>query len=403
MQETSHMAMVDEMKRPIPIMLGIVAIVGWIYAFVLMGERTDLRTDLADQTQAVGTVEDLQREATALTSETDALTAQRDDISAEITTQRSRMSNLKIEVAAAQSHLDQITSEQSTIEDQITPMREEIAGFDTARAEAETNLTAATQELADVGSRLTEARASQAQLQEQLSVLTDDTSRLAQEASDAEVRVQKAREAEAASQTAVATAIEQLEGLTAERDSVSKALEDMTQRRDQLMADTMAAEEQQQSVQAIITQLSDDLATRSQILADIERRITDLQDQNAQENQDTQVQDTQEQEPSDQDVEVQSNEQAATTLAPGSYSSGAISMILAEDGQFTLSHAKREEEVAGRYEASEGQLTLIDAKGDVGTTIFPMTCGVQRAEAGFALAQVGEQVCPLAGLMWQTQ
>jgi chromosome segregation ATPase len=397
------MGMVDEVKRPITIMLGIVAIVGWIYVIVLLSERTDLRTDLVEQTQTVGTVEDLQREATALTSEKDALMAQRDEISAEITTQQSSMSNLESEVAAAQSSLDQITSEQSAIEDQLTPMHEEIAGFETARAEAENNVTVATQELADVGNRLTEARDSQAQLQEQLSVLTDDTSRLAQEASDAEARVQQAREAEAASQTAVATATEQLEGLTAERDTVSKALEDMTQRRDQLMADTMAAEEQQQSVQAIITQLSDDLATRSQLLADVEQRITDLQDQSALDNQDTQVQDTQEQEPSDQDVEVQPNEQAATTLEPGSYSSGAISMILAEDGQFILSHAEREEEVAGRYEASEGQLTLIDAKGDVGTTIFPMTCGVQRAEAGFALAQVGEQVCPLAGLMWQTQ
>jgi TolA-binding protein len=177
----------------------------------------------------------------------------------------------------------------------------------------------------------------------------------------------------------------------------------MTQRRDQLAADTLAAEEQQQSVQAIITQLSDDLATRSQHLSDIEQRIADLQDQSEQDDQQTQVQDTQDQESSDQDAEAQPNEQAATTLAPGSYSSGAISMILAEDGGFTLSHAERDEEVAGLYEASEGQLTLSDAKGDVGTTIFPMTCGVQRAEAGFTIAQVGEQVCPLAGLTWQTQ
>jgi chromosome segregation ATPase len=398
MQETSHMAVIDEMKRPVPIMLGIVAIVGWIYAFVIMGERTDLRTNLADQTQAVGTVDDLQGEAAALSSETDALTAQRNEISAEITTQQSSMSNLESEVAAAQSSLDQITSEQSAIEDQITPMREEIAGFETARAEAESNLTAATQELADVGNRLTEARASQAQLQEQLSVLTDDTSRLAQEASNAEARVQEAREAEAASQTAVATATEQLEGLTAERDTVSKALENMTQRRDQLMADTMAAEEQQQSVQAIITQLSDDLATRSQHLANIEQRITDLQDQNAQDDQGAQVQGS-----SNQDDEDQPTEQAETTLAPGSYFSGAISMILTEDGRFTLSHEGRGEEVVGRYEVSEGHLKLTDAKGDAGTTIFPMTCGVDRAAAGFALVQVGDQVCPLAGLTWQAQ
>ena len=92
------MAMVDEVKRPVPIMLGIVAIVGWIYAFVLMGERTDLRTNLADQNQAVGTLEVLQREATALTSETNSLMAQRDEISAEITTQQSSMSNLESEV-----------------------------------------------------------------------------------------------------------------------------------------------------------------------------------------------------------------------------------------------------------------------------------------------------------------
>ena len=156
-------------------------------------------------------------------------------------------------------------------------------------------------------------------------------------------------------------------------------------------------------MQAIITQLSDDLATRSQQLADIEQRITDLQDQSVQDDQETQVQDAQVQESFNQDAEVQSNEQAETTLAPGSYSSGAISMILAEDGQFTLSHEGRGEEVAGRYEVSEGQLMLTDATGDIGTTVFPMTCGVDRAEASFALVQVGDQECPLAGLTWQTQ
>jgi hypothetical protein len=30
-----------------------------------------------------------------------------------------------------------------------------------------------------------------------------------------------------------------------------------------------------------------------------------------------------------------------------------------------------------------------------------MICGVQRAETGFAIAQAGDEVCPLAGLELQ--
>lgn len=396
------MAMVDEVKRPIPIILGIFAVVGWIFALVLLGERTNLRIALTDQTEAVGTIEKLQGEANEVSSEVEALVELRDEINAEITTQQSNLSSLQDDVATAQSSLDQAKSEQSAIEDQIAPMREEIAGFDAARAEAEKNMTDATQALAEVGDRLTEARETQAALQQQLSLLTDDTSRLAQEASDTEARVQEARDAEAASQAAVATATEQLDRITAERDTVSKALEDLTQRRDHLAADNTVAEEQRQSVQAIVTQLSDVLASRSQHLSDIEQRIADLQDPGTFE-QGSQDSPMQEQEISDHGAQARSEEQAAMTLEPGYYTGRAIEMMLAEDGRFTLSNADRGEEVTGRYEVSGGQLTLSDAEGDVGTTTFPMTCGIQRAETGFAFAQVGEQICPLAGLELETQ
>ncbi len=408
------MSLVDEVKRPLPVILGIIAVVGWVFALFLIGERATLRTDLADQNEAVGTVRELQSEATTLTSQTEALDTQRDEINAEITTQQSNLSTLQDEVATTQISLDKIRSEQSAIEDQLAPMREEITGFETARTKAQNNATEATQELADMGDRLTEARATQAELQQQLSVLTDDTSRLAQEASDAEARVQEARDAEAASQAAVAAATEELGRITTERDAVSKELDDMIQRRDQLAADNTAAEEQRQSVQAIVTQLSEDLASRSQQLAETEQRISELQKQGVQA-QGQQTQDQQDQATRDQDTQgqeqkvpdpapqTQSEDQVVAALEPGSYSGGAISMILANDGRFTLTNADRGKEVTGRYETTDGEITLSDAVGDVGTTIFPVTCGVQRAETGFAIAQVGDEICPLAGLELRAQ
>ncbi len=111
----------------------------------------------------------------------------------------------------------------------------------------------------------------------------------------------------------------------------------------------------------------------------------------------------QEQDTSDETTQTMPDNQAPAMLEPGSYSDGAFSMVLKDDGRFTLTNADGGNEAIGRYEATDGQITLSDAEGDVGTTVFPMTCGVQRAETGFSIEQINDAVCPLAGLELQAQ
>jgi uncharacterized phage infection (PIP) family protein YhgE len=264
-------------------------------------------------------------------------------------------------------------------EQQVAPLREIIAGFDIARADAEQRLSVRTQELADVGERLTEARASEAALQQQLSVLTEETARLAAGSSEAEARVQEARDAEASLQTALTSATTELDRITAERDALVAELQEMTQRRDFLAADNAASTEQRDSIQAVVTLLSDDLAARSEQLAKVERRITDLQ--------------------------MRKSENATTDLPlqPGLYTVGPLEVTRGDDGRFVLLNDARGQKVTGGYTATEGLLTLTEAEGDTGTTPFPMTCALRQSGDGLVLEQSAEELCALVGLTIEVQ
>jgi len=361
-------------KGPVPILLAIAAVIGWGFVLYLASQQSDLKAELAQQNQAVGTLQLLRDEVTTLTSETDRLSGERDAAGAGLAEQQDQLTSLQQQIATVDAEFQQKQSDLASIEQQAAPLREEIAGFDTARAEAEKRLSDSSQELADVGERLTEARSGEADLQQQLAVLTDEAARLTNESSAAEARVQEARVAEASLQARLTSASTELGRIPAERDSLSKELQDMTTRRDLLTADNAAATEQRDSVQTVVTQLTEDLAARSQQLADIERRMGDLQ--------------ARETPPVSTDV----------TLAPGVYTVGPLALTLGDDGRFVLRNDIRDEEITGTYTVIEARLVLTDAVGDIGTTPFPMTCALRRSGDDLVLDQAGDDLCALSGL-----
>jgi len=366
-------------KGPVPILLAIAAVIGWGFSLYLFSTLSNLETELAQQNQAVGTLQSLRGEVTTLTSETDLLTGERDTAAAGLSEQQQQLTQLQDQISVAETELAQKRSAMTAIEQQVAPLREEIADFDTARSEAEQRLSDSTEELADVGERLTEARASEAVLQQQLSVLTDETARLTAESSDAETRVQEARDAEASLQSALTSSTSEFERITAERDVLSQEVQDLTRRGDLLAADNAAATEQRSSVQAVVTQLSEDLAERSGLLVEVEQRIADLQ--------------------------AQKLPAAApdVTLEPGAYTAGPLTMTLSDDGRFVLRNEARGEEVTGSYAVNAGRLTLTEAEGDVGTTPFPMTCALRQLGGRLVLERAGEGLCALAGLTVEAQ
>ena len=169
----------------------------------------------------------------------------------------------------------------------------------------------------------------------------------------------------------------------------------MAERRDTLAAETAAATEQRQSVQAAVTQLTEDLAARSQQLAQIERRMSEqLQSQEAS---------AAAPEGTEPAAQEGAEPAAEAELAPGTYSAGAVVVTLGEDGRFVLRNDASGQEVTGSYATEAGRLTLSEAKGDVGRTRFPMTCSVKQSDGGLMLEETGDEPCALTGLTLEPQ
>ena len=361
-------------RGPVTISLAVLAVIGWGFALYVFSEKSKLQTQLTQHTQTSGTLQSLRAEVETLTSDKGRLTEEGEAAGASLSESQEQLALVQQQIASAQDERDHTQSDLDEIEEQLAPLRRELESFDSARAEAEQRLSASTQELASVGERLTGARANEADLQQQLSVLTDEAAQLTVESAEAESRVQEARDAEASLQASLTAATAEFERMTAEQSTMTKEILEMTQHRDLLAADNAAAAEQRQSVQTVVTQLTQDLAARSQQLAEVEQRINDLQLQNA------------------------SPVTSEVTLKPGTYTAGSLKMTFEDDGQFILRNDTRGEEVTGRYSVNDALLTLVEAQGDIGTNSFPMMCALRQSDEGLVLERSGDGVCPLAGL-----
>lgn len=367
-------------RGPLAISLAVLAVIGWGFALYLFSEKSKLEKELTQHTQTSGALQTLRAELETLTSDKGRLTEEGDAAGAALSESQQQLAQVQQQIASEQEEREQAQSDLAEIEEQLAPLREELEGFEAVRSEAEQRLSVGTQELASVGERLTEARAIEADLQQQLSVLTDEAARLTAESAEAETRVQEARDAEASLQASLTAATAEFESMTAEQSTMTQEILEMTQHRDLLAADNAAAAEQRQSVQTVVTQLSQDLAARSQQLAEVEQRINELQSQNG------------------SSVTNASPVTSEVTLKPGTYTAGSLTMTFEDGGQFILSNETRGEEVTGRYSVSDARLTLVDAQGDIGTNSFPMTCALRQSDEGLVLERAGDGACPLAGL-----
>jgi len=369
----------QDFTKPVPVILMFVALIGWIFAIYLLTARANLEEELAQQTQAVGTLDTLRVEVATLSSETARLSNERDIARTGAAEQVQLLRGLEQQIAVAEDDLTRNQTELNAVQQQVAPLRAEIVAFDTARTDTELRLAEVTEELASVGQRLTEARASEAEIQQQLLVMTDETARLTADSADAEARVQEARGAEADLQTRLVAETETFERMTSERDALARELEDLTLRRDVLAAENIAASEQRQSLQSVVTQLADDLATRGQQLAEIEQRISDAQ------------------------LAEVTPPQSDVTMAPGSYTVGPLVLTLGADGRFGLRNDARGQEVIGTFTATQGRLTLTEPEGDVGATPFPIICSMVETAEGLILEGAGDESCAMSGLAIEAQ
>lgn len=221
------------------------------------------------------------------------------------------------------------------------------------------------QELAEVGQRLESARAQEAATRETVSQLTDEAARLASEVSGAEQRVQQAREVEAGVQEQLNSARLEFSRLAEERISLDQGVADLSARREQLTADITAADQQRAALQAQVTEIASNLSTRTDELAELERRIADLQTEGA-----------------------ALSQAAAVGIRPGEYAVGPVTAFFASDGTFRLSDADAARHVTGRYAVESGVLTLSDAVGATGGARFPMRCRIEPQTNGFRLFEL---------------
>lgn len=92
---------------------------------------------------------------------------------------------------------------------------------------------------------------------------------------------------------------------------------------------------------------------------------------------------------------------AAAGLHPGTYLSDAVEFVLGADGSFSLRELGGSRRAAGHYRYADGTLTLSDATGDVGRTVFPLQCRVLQTANGFAVTLGQSQCRPFDGLSFR--
>ncbi len=364
-----------QLRRPFAAAAVGLAVIGWLLVLWLATARAGLEEELGARDATLGDIAALEDRRAALQDEVTSLEAQR--LSAEDTaaTATERQAALVAERDALQQDLDARRTEFETLEAELGPMREELAGFDARLADVEESLSARTAELTDVGARLETARAREAELRDSLTALNEEASTLASQAAEAEGRAQSAREAEAAAAAALAEAEAALASATTGRDALAAEIETLTGRRDAIRDDVAAAEEQRQSLQALLTQLSADLAARSERLATIEARIADLQGQE------------QEQRPPPAAGGGAAAEPAGdgddALLAPGRYSLGPVEAEFAADGTFRMANPEAGRSATGRWQLEDGALVLAEVAGDLPRDSY--RCALAAGDGGHRL------------------
>ncbi len=387
MTDTSEIT--RELKRPVPLVLLVAAVIGWIAVIGLLisgaGTRSELeevelaRVAVADELElqqaASGTLDALTVELAGTQAALDETTGQRDLRVIEL-------DGLMAELDGTQATLEEETARLETVRAEIAPLDARLAEQDGLIAQAEGAAAARAEELAAVGARLEEARAQEAALRESVAALSTEAAALSAQAAQSETQVQQARDAEAGLRTELDGARGELATIAAERGTLEAAVADLDTRRTQLASDTDAAAEQRDALQQEVTDLSQRLAARSQDIAEMEARISELQRQGTA---------ARAGEPAE--------EAAVTDLTPGTYAADDVTITLGADGRFTMTPA-RGDPMSGEFARSGDRLTLSGIGAPASGYAIRMTCRIEETEGGFRLEAprgLPSGCAPLAG------
>lgn len=375
-----------EMRRPLPVALALLAAIGWIAAIVLgisrasverhltaeitsgQAARVELANQLEAERSAAGELSEIQNRIASANAEHAALTGQREAVQAELVATQSSLAEL-------QQLVEQRRSELAAAETRAEALNQQIEAHQAQVQDLQTRTGERTQELSDVGQRLEGARAQEAQTRNTVSQLTQEAARLASDVSQAEQRAQQAREAEAGVQEQLEAARLEFSRMAEERTSLEQGVAELSARREQLMAEINAAGEQRAALQSQVTELANNLSARTDELANVERRIADLQREGA-----------------------ALSQAAAVGVRPGEYKAGPLTAFFASDGSFRMSDSDGSKHVTGRYSVESGILTLSDAVGATGGATFPVRCQVEPQPSGFRLLEVDRSCSVFSGV-----
>lgn len=274
--------------------LGVIAVIGWLLAayfgisqsrleddMARAAEQADARvvaieTQLTEQRELAGTVDELTARRDALGPEIAELEEERTGVEGELGTLRPQVEELLAQRAALQEDISEAQQDLERLTAEAEPLREEIAGFETRTAELQDEIATQTEELSQIGQRLEDGRIQEAALRETIARLSEDSARLSQEAADAEARLQSSIQREAELREETAELDQAVTALANRRVALQDELDLLTDRRDAAVADLADARAQREDLMALVANLAGEVENRAQTLRMIEERLAAL-------------------------------------------------------------------------------------------------------------------------------
>ena len=375
----AQVAQQDKRYRMIGIAVAGTALLGWLLALYFWSVSNENRQEVARLVSLNGTAEEIDTRITAARSAEEEATSARDAMTQELDALSQQVALAQTEAADLDADLQGFRDERETLETELVAGREELAGIETGLTDAQNRVTATTQELSDVGSRLQDATQQEADLQSRIADLTSEVSSLTDDSAEAQQRIQTARDAEASLERSLLAAQQEQEQLESTRQALQASVDLLSEQREQLASDTLASEEQLQTLQTMTGELSAMLAERGAQLVAMEERIAAML----------------------QDTGSRMRADASAIVSDMLYTHRFTTLQFSSDGTFQMENTLNNDSIRGDYTMSEGTITLSDAEGDLAEAAFPMTCGISDEETGFTFEDTDGSCALFDGTMFQ--
>ena len=386
-------------REPLVLSLAVLALLGWLIVLFVgwsgSTERSALAGRLAsvEQSRAQLAADFEAREGAAGSLQQfrqDIETGEKRvaELAAQIGERDAELGALTATVAEANAALAAGTGGLKAAEAQLAEVRQRLTAVTDELTAAELSITDRTNELTEVGQRLEAARGDEANVRATIAQLSAEAATSSEQVADVEQRLQDARAAEANAQNQIAEAQRLQDEILARQAGLETAIADLEERRTSLTGEIDVAEGERTELQSQVEGLTTTLAQRSEQLAALEQKIGELQGTLD---------------------EVESA--GAAGLVAGDYSARfaasdpvTLTATFRPDGSFELSQVlaipgqANAASIAGRYVVADGQLTLSEATGEVGSATFPMACTIAPAAPGFLVVVDNDRNCTLEGL-----